>query len=225
MHRKIQNKSASLKLHKVISIRNLTGSTFVIRLERNGFRFQTGQFVILRIPGTVQNREYSVYSSENDNYIEVLVREVEGGKVSGKLKKLKPGVALEVEGPFGFFKFNPEKFSSQKFLFVATGTGISPFHSFVKTYPGLDYRLVHGVRLKEEAYEHADFERERITLCVSGGEPGDFEGRVTDFLYTQKIDAGTNCFLCGNNNMIEEVFDILTGKGVPVSNIYSEVYF
>jgi ferredoxin--NADP+ reductase/benzoate/toluate 1,2-dioxygenase reductase subunit len=170
-------------------------------------------------------REYSVYSGESDDYLEVLVREIEGGKVSGRLKKLKAGTEIEVEGPFGFFKFNPEKYASQKFLFVATGTGISPFHSFVRTYPELEYQLVHGVRLKEEAYEHADFQKEKITLCLSGDENGDFYGRVTDYLFTQKIDRETNCFLCGNSEMIYEVFDILTGKGIPVSYIYSEVYF
>lgn len=189
------------------------------------FQFQTGQFVMLKIPGSLENREYSVYSGEKDDYLEVLVREVEGGKVSGKLKKLKSGAEIDVNGPFGFFKFNPEKYSSKKFLFVATGTGISPFHSFVRTFPELDYRLIHGVRLKEEAYEHFDFQREKVTLCLSGEETGDFNGRVTDFLFTQKIDGETNCFLCGNSEMIYEVFDILTGKGIPVANIYSEVYF
>jgi ferredoxin--NADP+ reductase len=189
------------------------------------FQFQTGQFVILKIPGSSEKREYSVYSGETDDFLEVLVREIEGGKVSGRLKKLKPGTEIEVEGPYGFFKFDPEKFTSQKFLFVATGTGISPFHSFVRTFPELDYQLVHGVRLKEEAYEHADYQKEKVTLCLSGEETGDFNGRVTDFLFTQKIDRETNCFLCGNSEMIYEVFDILTGKGIPVSNIYSEVYF
>jgi ferredoxin/flavodoxin---NADP+ reductase len=214
-----------LKKHKVILIRNLTDSTFVIRLERMNFQFQTGQFVILKIPGSAEKREYSVYSGENDDFLEVLVREIEGGKVSGRLKKLKPGTEIEVEGPFGFFKFDPEKFASQKFLFVATGTGISPFHSFVRTFPELDYQLIHGVRLKEEAYEHGDYQKEKVTLCLSGEEDDDFYGRVTDYLFTQKIDRETNCFLCGNSEMIYEVFDILTGKGIPVSNIYSEVYF
>lgn len=188
-------------------------------------QFQTGQFVILTIPGSKEKREYSVYSGEKDDFLEVLVREVEGGKVSGKLKKLKQDMEIELEGPFGFFKFNPEKFSSQKFLFVATGTGISPFHSFVRTYPELDYHLVHGVRFREEAYEHDDYQKERVALCLSADETGDFYGRVTDFLYTQKIDRETNCFMCGNGEMINEVFDMLTGKGIPVSNIYSEVYF
>jgi len=194
-------------------------------MERNNLQFQTGQFVVLKNLNSSAKREYSVYSGENDDFLEVLVREIEGGKVSGRLKRLKPGTEIEVEGPFGFFKFNPEKFESKKFLFVATGTGISPFHGFVRTFPGLDYQLIHGVRFKEEAYEHADFKEEKVALCLSAGGDGDFYGRVTDYLFTQKIDKETNCFLCGNSEMIFEVFDILTGKGVTVSNIYSEVYF
>jgi len=214
-----------LKKHKVISIRNLTDTTFVIRFERNNLQFQSGQFIVLKNPGTSEKREYSVYCGENDDYLEVLVREIEGGKVSGRLKRLKAGTEIEVEGPFGFFKFNPEKFSFHKFLFIASGTGISPFHSFIRTFPWLDYQLVHGVRLKEEAYEHADYENDKVVLCLSGVEVGEFNGRVTDYLFTQKIDRETNCFLCGNSEMIYEAFDILTGKGVPVSNIFSEVYF
>lgn len=214
-----------MKTHKIVDIRDLTESTFVIRLERNNLPFQTGQFIIVRLPNSVHQREYSVYSGEKDDFIEVLVREVEGGKISGKLKKLTVGNNLEVDGPFGFFKFHPKLFISKKFLFVATGTGISPFHSFVKTYPNLEYKLIHGVRFGIEAYDHAHFKKERITLCTTADETGDFKGRVTDYLVTQKPDVDTNCFLCGNSEMIYEVFDILTGKGIPVSNIYSEVYF
>ncbi len=157
-------------------------------MERNNLQFQTGQFVILKNLNSSDTREYSVYSGENDDYLEVLVREIEGGKVSGKLKKIKPGAEIEVEGPFGFFKFDPEKFTSKRFLFVATGTGISPFHSFVRTYPELDYQLVHGVRNNNESYEHADYKKERVNLCLSGESGGDFLGRVTDYLFTQKID-------------------------------------
>ena len=214
-----------MRKHKVIKVRHLTDSTFVVRFDRNNLPFQTGQFVTLRLPNSVDQREYSLYNGEKDDFLEVLVREVEGGKISGKLKKLMSGSEIEVDGPFGFFKFNPNIFSSKKFLFVATGTGISPFHSFIKTFPNLEYLIIHGVRFGNEAYEHADFQKERITLCTTGDDTGDFYGRVTDFLYTQKPDPDTNCFLCGNSEMIYEVFDILTGKGVPVSNIYSEVYF
>jgi len=187
--------------------------------------FQTGQFIMLGPEKLIEQREYSVYSGEKDDYLEVLIREVEMGSISKQLKHLKPGEEIRVDGPFGFFKFHPGMFPSDKFLFIATGTGISPFHSFVRTHPDLDYRLIHGVRYTHEAYEHHDFVRSKVTLCTTGDSNGDFEGRVTDYLFTQKVDAGANCFLCGNSEMIQEMFDILTAKGVSVSNIYSEVYF
>ncbi|HDR52395.1 MAG TPA: oxidoreductase [Mariniphaga anaerophila] len=214
-----------MKKYTITAVRHLTESTFVLQLERNGLPFQTGQFVILRRPGTIDQREYTVYSGEQEDVLEVLVREVSDGKVTPELKKLQPGEEMEVDGPFGFFRFQPTMFPTQKFLFVATGTGISPFHSFVKTYPKLDYRLIHGVRYSEEAYEHNHFEKDKITLCTTGDKNGDFNGRVTDYLFTLKLDTDTQCFLCGNSEMIHEAFDILTGKGIPVQNIYTEVYF
>lgn len=211
--------------HKIIALRHLTESAFVVRMERNGLQFQTGQFILVKPGNSVDQREYSVYSGEGEDFIEILVREVTGGKISRKLKQLQPGDQVEVDGPFGFFKFNPEQFATRKFLFIATGTGISPFHSFVKTYPELDYQLIHGVRFGNEAYDHGDFDKSKITLCTTGDDEGDFYGRVTDYLFTEQIDPSASCFLCGNSEMIHEAFDILTGKGVPVSNIYSEVYF
>lgn len=213
-----------MRKHKVIQTRQLTDSTFVVRLEKNGLEFQTGQFILVGFSNT-DRREYSVYSGEHEDFLEVLVREVEGGKVSSKLKQLKPGDTVQVDGPFGFFKFSPDMYPVKKFLFVATGTGISPFHSFVKTHAELDYNLIHGVRFANEAYDHDDFQQERVTLCTSGDSDGDFCGRVTAYLAEQNIEKDTNCFLCGNSEMIYEVFDILTAKGIPVSNIYSEVYF
>lgn len=213
-----------MRKHKVIQTRQLTDSTFVVRIEKNGLEFQTGQFILVGFSNT-DRREYSVYSGEHEDFLEVLVREVEGGKVSSKLKQLKSGDTVQVDGPFGFFKFSPDMYPVKKFLFVATGTGISPFHSFVKTHAELDYNLIHGVRFANEAYDHDDFQPERVTLCTSGDSDGDFYGRVTAYLAEQNIEKDTNCFLCGNSEMIYEVFDILTAKGIPVSNIYSEVYF
>ncbi len=211
--------------HLVLSVRDITPETFVVRLERKNLQFQTGQFITVGDVRTGERREYSVYSGEQDDYLEILVREVQGGKVSGRLKKLKQGDPLDVDGPFGFFKFHPGAFTPSDFLFIATGTGISPFHSFVRTHPGMDYRLVHGVRYANEAYDHADFDSQRVVLCTSRDGAGHFQGRVSDYLRTLQLKPAMHCFLCGNSQMIGDVFDILTGKGIPVSNIYSEVYF
>jgi NAD(P)H-flavin reductase len=80
-------------------------------------------------------REYSVYSSPGDEYLEILVKEVDGGYVSTRLGALKPGDGVAVDGPFGFFTID-EDWRDHRYVFVATGTGISPFHDFVRSYPG-----------------------------------------------------------------------------------------
>ncbi|MFW6246100.1 MAG: ferredoxin--NADP reductase [Tangfeifania sp.] len=214
-----------MKKHIITGVKHLTDFTFVLRMERNGMDFYTGQFVILRRPRTVDQREYTIYSGEHDDFLEVLVREVTNGKVTPRLKNLSPGNEIEVDGPFGFFRFQPEMFPQKKFLFVATGTGISPFHSFIRTYPDIDYQLIHGVRLGDEAYDHDHFSKEKITLCTSGDNKGDFKGRITDYLRQKDFDPATACFLCGNSEMILEAYDILTGKGVEAHNIFTEVYF
>ena len=63
--------------HKVISLRNLTPSTYIIRLEKKDFTFKTGQYITLGFSGSIDRREYSIYSAEQDDYIEVLIKEVE----------------------------------------------------------------------------------------------------------------------------------------------------
>lgn len=214
-----------MNLHTVIAVRPLTEQTFILQLEKKEISFQTGQFVVVRRPKTIDQREYTIYSGENEKHLEILVREVNDGKVTPQLKKVAPGDKIEVDGPFGFFRFQPQLFPSQKFLFVATGTGISPFHSFVKTFPQLNYKLVHGVRYCHEAYEHSHFDREKIVLCTTADQNGDYNGRVTDYLASGEIQNDTQCFLCGNSNMIQDAFDILLSKGIPVHNIYTEVYF
>ncbi|NJM14595.1 MAG: hypothetical protein HC896_03735 [Bacteroidales bacterium] len=50
-------------------------------------------------------------------------------------------------------------------MFLATGTGISPFHSIVNSLPGLNYKLLHGVRYINEGYDKADYDK-KDTYCA-----------------------------------------------------------
>jgi ferredoxin--NADP+ reductase/benzoate/toluate 1,2-dioxygenase reductase subunit len=205
-------------------VRNLSPSAYVLRMERNGLEFAPGQYINVGLAGRHDMREYSVYSGAGEGFLEILVKEVEGGLVSRKLRRCKPGDEVAVEGPFGFFTIPPEARSGGRLLLIATGTGISPFHCFALSYPGLDYRLLHGVRETSELYEHSVFGG-RVTSCLSRGEGGDFSGRVTDHLRARPADPGTLCYLCGNCDMIYEAFDILRGQGVPSRQLFAEVYF
>lgn len=210
---------------KVHSIRHLTNSTYIIRFDRNEMDFIAGQHLSVGLANDPQAREYSIYSGVNDPFLEILVKEVEEGIVSKKLKKIKKGDILRVNGPMGFFKLDADKIATHKHLLIATGTGISPFHSFIKSFNNLDYDLIHGVRFANEAYESDHYETRRYKLCTSRDKTSAFKGRTTEYLRKAKVDKDSLVFLCGNCDMIFEVYDILTDKGIPTENIHTEVYF
>ena len=211
--------------HKIIQIRFLTDSTFVVRLDRGNIQFRAGQHIIVGLKGELNQREYTIYSGEKDDYLEILVREVLDGNVSVKLKQSKPGDLLQVNGPFGSFGLEPFNMFSRKLVFIATGTGISPFHSFVRSYPGINYILLHGVRYLNEAYERNDFDGKRYILCTSKESNRGSKGRVTMFLKDYPVYPDMLFYMCGNSNMIYEVYHILNDKGIPDESIFSEVYF
>ena len=64
---------------KVRSIRELTPSAYVLRFDRNNISFRAGQHILLGKKDDLQAREYSVYSGEQDDFFEVLIKEVQEG--------------------------------------------------------------------------------------------------------------------------------------------------
>lgn len=211
--------------YKIQNIRHITESTYVVRMERNDLQFRAGQNLNVGVEKDVEKRDYSIYSGEKDNFLEILVKEVENGLVSKKLKQLNPGDQLEVDGPFGFFTIKEEDLYTRNYLFIASGTGIAPFHSLAHSYPKLNYKLIHGIRFSNEAYEKDHYPNDKYVSCVSKEKKGDFFGRVTDYLKQHPVDKDTLIYLCGNVNMIYDVFDILKEQGVPSENLHAEVYF
>ncbi|NBC29650.1 MAG: oxidoreductase [Spirochaetes bacterium] len=210
--------------HPVRAIEWLTDSTFVIEMAREGLTFEAGQYINVGLPNDVEMREYSLYSAPKDGTMAILVKLVDSGLVSQKLSQVTAGSGLRVEGPFGYFTI-PEPDRSKPLLFVSTGTGISPFRSFVRAYPDLSYTLVHGVRYTNELYDWNEYRPESRISCISRGGGGDFPGRTTDWLRKHDIDPESRCYLCGNCDMIYEAYDILRDKGVTSDNIHAEVYF
>lgn len=216
----------SSNYHKVLSVRELTESTFVLGIERKNMTFEPGQHILLGVAGDIHHREYSIYSGVNDEMLEVLVKEVEEGEVSKKLKKLIPGDEVEVQGPLGFFTIDEEFLTDHNpFLFVASGTGISPFHSMIRSINELNYKVLHGVRYEEDTYEKKDYAPERYISCTSRDHKGKFHGRVTDFINQNTFDPETQCYLCGNFEMIRDAMDLLEKKGIAQDHLHAEVYF
>jgi len=220
---------ARSSVHKVLDNRSVGEAAFVLRLERCGLSFQAGQWINLGRRGSVERREYTVYSPPAADYIEVLVKEVEGGLVSTELRRCRPGDALAVDGPHGSFCIDPRS-AAGRFLFIGTGTGVSPFHCFALSHPGLDYALLHGARSARQLYEHEVFDPRRFIACISGPDRQAIgaqvhAGRVTSFLREHPVEPTRLCYLCGNSDMIYECYAVLRQYGVPASRILAEVYF
>lgn len=211
--------------YRVDDIRQLTENTFILSLPKSRFKFVAGQHISLSIKGDYQSREYSIYSAEESDHLEVLVKEVEGGYFSPKLKHLKAGNMVEVHGPFGKFGLDEKKRETHQHIFIASGTGIAPFHSMVESFPSLNYKLIHGVRYANEAYEIEAYGKEKSIVCASRDEKGDFKGRLTEYLKKAEFEKNSCFYLCGNSDMIFDAMEILKDKGFERESVTVEVYF
>jgi ferredoxin/flavodoxin---NADP+ reductase len=227
------------QIHRVLGRRDLSASAFVLRFSRENLSFAPGQWINVGPRGMREQREYSIYSAPGDDFLEILVKEIPGGLVSPALRRCKAGDFIEIEGPHGAFTLVEGSREVPRFLFCATGTGVSPFHCFAQSSTGLDYRLLHGVRTADDFTETAAFEPHRYVPCVSRGPASTaaaparsgaaavaaFPGRLTSLLQAEPVDQSTYCYLCGNSDMIYEVYGILKEQGVLREHIFAEVYF
>lgn len=212
-------------MHKYLVLNNIQKSqnTFCLRVDRPNAPIKSGQCFNVGIPGMDINREYSMYSSADAPYLEFLIRAVGDGMVSSNLQKLNVGDEVEVDGPYGEFCIPLDKLGA-KYFFIGSGTGIAPFHSFVQTYPDLDFTVIHGIRYANETYDFEDYRGGRYIPCISRNEGGKSE-RVTDYLRANPIPQNSIVYLCGNRNMIIDSVQILLDQGISGDQIISEVFF
>lgn len=208
----------------VRSVSHLTKDTFILTTSRNGMDFMPGQRVRINMKDDPVARWYSIYSGTASHDLEFLIHEVPNGHLTPKLKSLQPGDEIELVGPKGKFVLGENLLPETKYLFVATGTGIAPFHSMIKSFPGLNYKLLHGISRIDEAYDHAHFQRKRLVVCTSKDHYGDVHGRVTHYLSDDK-ERYDRIFLCGNKTMIRDVIGLLKQRGYDERSLHSEVYY
>ena len=214
-----------MNTYPVLEIEHLSSQTFKIRIDRPDIEIISGQCFNIGLPGLQINREYSIYSGANSEYLDFLIRSVEGGRVSSALQQLKPGDLIEVDGAYGEFCLKNPLNVAQEYFFIATGTGIAPFHSFVETWPELNYKLLHGIRFSEECYHAEIYKKGAYIPCISKPADGTKGTRVTDFLSKNELPLNGQFYICGNRNMIIEVFEILHSKGISGDKITTEVFF
>ncbi|PKP09272.1 MAG: oxidoreductase [Bacteroidetes bacterium HGW-Bacteroidetes-4] len=210
---------------KVLSKRIINKDTLVLELEKGDIRFKAGQYLVLSFPNEKEAREYSVYNGENASTIEILIKTLPEGSFSMRLGDLNVGDPLLIDGPFGFFVMKEHEVKTKPHVFIASGTGISPFRSYIQTYSKLNYHLLHGIRKLDDRIEPENYPDDKLTYCISRETSPYFNGRVTDYLKQQPIDKQAIYHLCGNSAMINDVTDLLETNGIRPENIRTEVFF
>lgn len=211
--------------YKIKNLDYISKDILIIETEKPNKKILAGQCFSIGVPGMGINREYSIYSGENDSSLSFLVRIVDDGIVTSELKKLNVGDEIEINGPFGAFTLTD--YREFKYLFLASGTGVAPFHSFYKSYKNLNFTLLHGFRYENESKFDIIFPKDSYIKCISKPSNGRKGQRITDFLLNNDIEKFKDhkIYLCGNRNMINDCIEILKNKKVPGNNIFTEVFF
>lgn len=204
--------------------------------------FEAGQYINLftEIDGVRTSRPYSISSSPRQRgYYEITVARSACGFVSDYLlDEVKVGDAFTANGPAGVFRYQPV-FHSKKSLFLAGGSGITPFLSMTRevleAHLDRDIVLLYGCRNEQAALYHeelgayaAAYPNFRYHLVISDnvsgwtGETGFLDGaHITQLVpdYTERT-----CYICGPQVMNEFCQRELEALGVPEKRIRRELF-
>ncbi len=239
----------SSEMNAVVSQRiELTKGLIILRVVPKDFMipdFEPGQFAVLGLPagqrhdGKLIKRAYSIASSPLEReFMEFYIALVPGGELTPRLFRLQPGDELwlskKIKGSFTLDGV-PE---DRNILFLATGTGLAPYMSMLRSCITLDasrkFVVVHGARHSFElGYRSELLTMQKfcpnftyvpvITRPHEEAVPwhGD-AGHIQDLWKHQDLEkicgfkanpANTHVFLCGNPAMIEETAEILANEG------------
>lgn len=232
---------------------------FRIRIDGDqGLPFEPGQYAELALPGEiigtkVVRRQYSIGSpAQASQELEFYIVLVPDGFFTPKLWQLQVGSRLWINPkPKGKFTIEPVPSTSNLVMF-ATGTGLAPFLSMVKTYRGEKrwerFTIIHGARHQQDlgyreelealaAEESSFFYIPTVTRDSSwSGHQGRVLTVIQDGTYEQVVGTAfapetTQVFLCGNPAMIDEAQTVLESQGFKLhskrdpGNLHIERYW
>jgi ring-1,2-phenylacetyl-CoA epoxidase subunit PaaE len=211
---------------------------------KSEFNFTAGQYITIQqeIRGKEVRRAYSICSTPKSNEIRVSIKAVENGLFSVyATTHFKVGDEIEISIPEGRFLLNSE--ANKNYIAFAAGSGITPILSMVKSVleseESSNFTLVYGNKsvadtifydelnsLKETYSDrfklHYIFSRE----SVKNGLRGRIDQNVTNYFVKNmyKETSFDAAFLCGPEEMIQEVSKTLKSNNIAKENIHFELF-
>jgi len=194
---------------------------YTLEFKRN-FNFKPGQIIGLTNNPEIPPRLYSICSAPSDKNVVILFSLKTDGKLTPPLSKATIGDAIWISEAQGKFTYNNEPA-----WWIATGTGVAPFYSMFKS-DQQPLKLIQGGRTTNDFYFQKQFEAlpDYIKCCSQEKSDGYFEGRLTQYLANYNdLPTHINYYLCGSAEMVVDIRNLLINKGIPFSNIITEIYF
>ena len=214
---------------------------------RDSFSYRQGQYLTLEseVDGEPVRRSYSICSGINDEQMQVAIKRVDGGLFSNFANDtLKAGDTIRVMPPQGTFFTELDAQSSRNYLFISSGSGITPVVSNIKSIleeePSSKVTLLFGnqrsnsIMFKETLsfLKNRYLQRFHWVNILSREDQGSdvLNGRLNNRkgaeLNQQLINLTSfdEYFICGPESMISEVSRGLRGAGVDEENIHYELF-
>ncbi|MDT0649287.1 ferredoxin--NADP reductase [Autumnicola edwardsiae] len=209
------------------------------------FYFKSGQYITIKtaVGQEEVRRAYSICSAPGSEDFKVTVKEVEGGKFSVIANnKLQAGDVLEVHPPEGKFVLTPGD-DVNTYAAFAAGSGITPVLSMIKTVlfeePKSRFILTYGnkspgetIFFKELLELQAKYpDRLFIEFVYSrtreeNAHFGRIEKSTVNFIVKNRFKDQPikTFFLCGPEEMINQVSEILLENSVSKEKILFELF-
>ncbi|MEK6813084.1 MAG: FAD-binding oxidoreductase [Nanoarchaeota archaeon] len=210
--------------------------TFRLRPEYP-FAFQPGQFIMVTasLGEEKVTRAFSISSAPGQEHMDITIKAEPTGHFSKFANEyFRVGDVMKVKGPYGYFTFTEQE--QGDLLFIAAGSGISPFRSILQYI--FEKHLPHAVTLLFSNKTEADiifrkeletyaqhFPQFRFFPIVTREDSWDgHKSRVDTAFLQQHIHNDTLCYLCGPPLMVEDVKQQLLQLGVQEGRIKTEKY-
>lgn len=209
-------------------------------VEPHTMEFAAGQYASISMPDGQSRRSYSMcHSPSNTHGFELMVDTSPGGIGSVYLDNLKIGEQIMALAPLGRFTVLPIWEKTSPIVFVATGSGITPFRSMIQSlFEGgqtqRDMTLFWGLRHVKNLFWQDEFQRYaqqypsfkfHPTISQPEVEWPLCVGRVTDCLTIHQLPADADYLICGNATMIQDVTTKLEQMGVTKDRLHFEKFY
>ncbi|AXA33272.1 FAD-binding oxidoreductase [Francisella adeliensis] len=230
---------------ELVSFKDITDTVRHLVFKRTDgkpLNFIAGQFITFTFDGEdgkVKRRSYSLGSLPTDNkLLEIAITYVKGGIASEAFFNMQVGDITPAMGPAGRLILKDE--DVKKIVLVGTGTGIVPYKSmFPELLERADNTEVHillGVQYRKDGLYQNDFiefankhPNINFKLCLSREIENLKDYEISGYVQHQFESLNLNpetdvVYICGNPNMIDQSFEMLTNAGFGIKSVRREKY-